>query len=243
MLNSCSLSHLSQSYETLIQEVSLALSKSLEEAIEKPSLNPYWFYWNLVNGVCSKLDKSPDNGFSWIAKYANVLLLLGKINSTGQSCPNYASMKDKPETKYYIAMIDQLQRALQLLQESYIQQLMTYDDLDLYLAHHKSVRSVAGLYKFTKHVHKLEEVKATMETFRSRHTELSKLLIRSIESSWYVKVHACNLFKALMHTQPSINVLLGMCSISVRFTDCKSREDFAFCVMYFYVWFITSKFL
>ena len=187
MLNSCSLSPLSKSYESLILEVSLALSKSLEEAIEKPSLKPYWFYWKLVNGVCLKLVNSPDNGFSWIAKYANVLLLLEKINSTGPSCPNYVSMKDKPETKYFIAMADRLEEALQLLRESYINKLMTYDDLELYMAHHKSVQSVAAFCKFSYYIHKLEEIEATMETFRSCHTELSKLLIRSIGGSWYVK--------------------------------------------------------
>lgn len=188
MLSSCSLSPLNKSYESLILEVSLLLSKSLEEAIEKPSLKPYWFYWQLVNGVCLKLVNSPDNGFNWIAKYAVVLLLLGKINLTGQSCPNYASMKDKPETKYYIAMVDRLEGALQLLQEQYTKQLMTYDDLDLYMGHQKNVKSVAAFYKFSSYVHSLEEIRATMETFRSYCAGLSKLLIRSIEGSWYVKL-------------------------------------------------------
>ena len=94
-------------------------------------------------------------------------------------------MKDKPETKYFIAMVDRLEEALQSLRESYINKLMTYDDLDLYMAHHKSVQSVANAhYKFSNYVHKLEEIKDTMETFRSCRTELSKLLIRSIEGSW-----------------------------------------------------------
>ena len=165
----------------------MSLSNSLEEAIEKPSLKPYWFYWKLVNGVCLKLISSPDVGFSWIANYAVVLLVLVKINSSGQkdSCPNYASMKDKPETKYYIAMVDRLEGALHLLREKYTEQLMTYDDLGLYSWHQKHVQSVAVLYKFNNYVHSLDEIKATMELFRICRAELSKSLIRSIEGSWY----------------------------------------------------------
>ena len=138
-----------------------------------------------MNGVCLKLVNSPDNGFSWIAKYAVVLLQLGKINSTGQSCPSYTSMKDKPETKYFIAMVDRLEGEFQLLRELYNDQLMTYDDLELYMAHQKGVQSVANVYKFNNYVHKLVEIKATMETFRSYRVALSKLLIRSIEDSRY----------------------------------------------------------
>ena len=176
MLNSCSLSSLSKSYECLIQEVSLSLSKSLEEAIEKPSLKPYWFYWKLVNGVCLKLIKCPEDGFSWIAKYAVVLLLLGKINSTGKSCPNYTSMKDKPETKYFIAMVDRLEKALLLLRTKYIEQLMTYEELVLY---QKKVLSwVAASYKFTSYIHSPEDIEATIKTFRDCNVGLSKLLIR-----------------------------------------------------------------
>ena len=178
MLNSCPLSPLSSSYESFILQVSLSLSESLEEAIEKPFLSPYWFYWSLVNGVCLELVNSPEVGYSWIAKYAVILLVLGKINSTGQSrilCPNYGSMRDKPETEYYVVMVDRLNRALLLLKRSYNEQSMTYDELYFYGAH---IYSVASAYNFINCVHSSEDINTTMELFHSCNISLSKLLIR-----------------------------------------------------------------
>ena len=178
MLSSCSLSPLSKSYESFILHASSSLFESLEEAIENPSFSPYWFYWKLVSGVCLELVNSPEVGYNWIAKYTPVLLVLEKINSAGQFlvfCPNYDSMKDKPETEYYVVMVDRLNRALQVIKKNYTEQSMTYDELDFYRAR---IYSVAKAYNFINYVQSPEDISVTMEIFHSCTVSLSKLLIR-----------------------------------------------------------------
>ena len=139
------------------------------------------FYWQIIGPVCEKIYASEKNT-EWICKYEQIFTRIGVINREFRSERSVLSLPKIPEVKAYTDVADTLKQVLVKCESQLDSDEVNYDQLMDYLDKCENINEVAEKFGMSKYVVVISIIECKKETFLELHVEISRLLVRSINS-------------------------------------------------------------
>ena len=141
------------------------------------------FYWQIIGPVCEKIHVS-EKSMNWICKYKKILTRIGVINRECRSESGVFSLPKIPEVKAYTDIADTLKQALVKHKSQLNRNEVNHDQLVDYLCNWENINEVAETFGMPKGIVVQDAiVKSKKKDFCNLHFEISRLLIRSTDSS------------------------------------------------------------